>query len=50
MFVFEDLDGNIMQLNNEFELQLTIENWIEGEGEGNPTLMSVNQFSTIEVF
>ena len=47
--MFKDLEGNIMQLNGEFELQLTIENWIEGEGEGNPTLMSVNQSSMIEM-
>ena len=25
MFVFRDFEGNIMQLNGEFELQLTIE-------------------------
>ena len=50
MFVFKDLDGNIMQLNNEFKLESTIEDRVENEGEGNPTLMSVNQFSMIEVF
>ena len=38
-----------MQLNNEFKLLLTIEDWVEGEGERIPTLMSVNQFSMIEV-
>ena len=48
MFVFKDLDGNIMQLNNEFELLLTIEDWVEGEGD--QSLMSVNQFNMIEVF
>ena len=50
MLVFEDLDGNIMQLNNEFKLLLTIEDRVENEGKRIPTLMSVNQFSTIEVF
>ena len=50
MFVFKDLDGNIMQLNNEFKLESTIEDRVENEGEGNPNLMSVNQFSMIEVF
>ena len=49
MFVFRDMECNIMRLNGEFELQLTIENWIEGEGEGNPSLMSVYQSSVIEV-
>ena len=39
-----------MQLNGEFELRLTIENRIEGEGEGSLTLISTNQFSMIEVF
>ena len=49
MFVFEDLDGNIMQLNNEFKLLLTIEDRVENEGKRIPTLMSVNQFSMIEM-
>ena len=26
MFLFRDMEGNIMQLNGEFELQATIEN------------------------
>ena len=50
MFVFKDLEGNIMQLNNEFKLLLTIGDCVEDEGKRIPTLMSVNQFSTIEVF
>ena len=37
-----------MRLNGEFELQLTIEDRIEGEG--SLTLKSTNQFSMIEVF
>ena len=49
IFVFKDLDGNIMQLNNEFKLLLTIEDRVENEGKCNPSLMSVNQFSMIEM-
>ena len=49
MFVFEDLEGNIMQLNNEFKLLLTIGDCVEDEGKRIPTLMSVNQFSMIEM-
>ena len=41
--VFMDLDGNIKRLNNEFEIQLTIEDRVEGEGKGTPTLISANQ-------
>ena len=29
LFVFRDMDGNIMRLNGEFELQLTIEDVID---------------------
>ena len=32
MIIFKDLEGRIMHLNGEFELQLTIEDRIEGEG------------------
>ena len=45
-----DLDGNIKRLNNEFDIQLTIEDRVEGEGKGTPTLISANQLSIIEVF
>ena len=41
MFLFRDMEGNIMQLNGEFVHRLTIEKRIEGEGI--PTLMSANQ-------
>ena len=50
MFVFRDMEGNIKRLNGEFELQLTIEDRVEGEGEGAPTFISMNQLSRIEVF
>ena len=49
MFVFKDLDGNIMQLNNEFKLLLTIEDRVENEGKRIPSLMSANQLSMIEM-
>ena len=49
MFVFKDLEANIMRFNSEFELQLTIGDCVEDEGKRIPTLMSVNQFSMIEV-
>ena len=49
MFVFRDMEGMIMRLNGLFELLLTIENWIKGEGKCNPSLMSVYQSSVIEV-
>ena len=49
MFVFKDLDGNIMQMNNEFELLLTIEDCVEDEGKRIPSLISANQFSMIEM-
>ena len=48
MFLFKDMDGNMMNLNGEFELQLTIEDVIE-RGVVRP-LVSANQFSMIEVF
>ena len=50
MFMFMDLEASIMRLNGEFELQLTIEDRVEGNGEGVLTLMSNNQLSMIEVF
>ena len=50
MFLFRDMEDNIMRLNGEFELQLTTEDRVEGDGEGVPIIMSANQFSMIEVF
>ena len=38
-----------MQMNNEFKLLLTIEDCVEDEGKRIPSLMSVNQFSMIEM-
>ena len=49
IFAFMDLEGNIMRLNDEFELHLTIEDRVEGEGEGALILMSASQLSMIEV-
>ena len=48
MLVFKDLESNIKHLNDEFKLQLTIEDRVEGVSVS--TLMSTNQFSVIEVF
>ena len=50
LFVFKDLEASIMQLNGEFELQLTIEDRVEGDGEGVLILISTNQLSRIGVF
>ena len=47
MFVFRDMDGKMMRLNGEFELQLTIEDVME---EVPSSIVSANQFSMIEVF
>ena len=47
MFLYCNMDDNIMQLNDEFELELIIENRFEGEDV--PTFISANQFSMIEV-
>ena len=47
MFVLKDMDGNMMNLVGEFELQLTIEDVIEPM---NTSFTSTNQFSMIEVF
>ena len=47
MFLFCDMEGNIMRLNGEFELQLTI----EGVYNQVPSsILPMNQFSMIEVF
>ena len=48
MFAFNNLESNIKHLNDEFKLQLTIEDRVEGISVS--TLMSTNQFSVIEVF
>ena len=47
MFLFKDMDGNMMNLVGEFELQLTIEDVIEPL---HTPFTSTNQFSMIEVF
>ena len=47
MFVFKDMDGNIIHLNGEFELQLTIEDVCD---QLHTPVPSTNQFSMIEVF
>ena len=47
MFVFRDMDGKMMRLNGEFELQLTIDDVYD---EVPSSIVSANQFSMIEVF
>ena len=47
MFVFRDMDGKMMRLNGEFELQLTIEDVYD---EVPSSIPPMNQFSMIEVF
>ena len=47
MFVFKDMDDNIIHLNGEFELQLTIEDVCD---QMHTSVPSTNQFSMIEVF
>ena len=47
MFVFRDMDGNIMRLNGEFELQLTIEDVCD---QVPSSILPMNQFSMMEVF
>ena len=47
MFVFRDMEGNIMRLNGEFELQLTIEDVID---QVPSSILPMNQFSMMEVF
>ena len=46
IFLFRDMDGNIMRLNGEFELQLTIENVYD---QVSSSILPMNQFSMIEV-
>ena len=46
-FVFKVLEGNIVRLNGEFELQLTIEDMYD---EVPSSILPMNQFSMIEVF
>ena len=47
MFMFKDMDDNIIHLNGEFELQLTIEDVCNQMYTSVP---STNQFRMIEVF
>ena len=47
MYVLKDMDGNIIHLNGEFELQLTIEDVCDQLYTPVP---STNQFSMIEIF
>ena len=47
MFLFRDMDGNIMRLNGEFELQLTIEDVYD---QVPSSILPMNQFSMMEVF
>ena len=48
MFVFRDMEGKMIRLNGEFELQLRIEDVIDDHSES--TVSTANQFSMIEVF
>ena len=47
VFLFRDMEDNIMQLNGLFELQLTIEDMYD---EVPSSILPMNQFSMIEVF
>ena len=47
IFVFKDMNDNIIHLNGEFELQLTIEDVCD---QFHTSVPSTNQFSMIEVF
>ena len=47
MFVIKEMNGNIMRLNGEFELQLTIEDVCD---QLHTLVPSTNQFIMIEVF
>ena len=47
MFVIKEMNGNIMRLNGEFELQLTIEDVCD---QLRTLVPSTNQFIMIEVF
>ena len=46
MFVFKDLEGNIMRLNGESELQLTMD---DVNDQVPSSIPPINQFSMIEV-
>ena len=47
MFMFRDMDDNIIHLNDEFELQMTIEDVCD---QLHTLVPSTNQFSIIDVF
>ena len=47
LFLFKDMGDNVMNLNGEFELKLTIEDVVESI---HTSIDSTNQFSMIEVF
>ena len=47
MFVFRDMEGKMIRLNGEFDLQLTIDDVYD---EVPSSITSANQFSMIEVF
>ena len=47
MFLFRDMDGKSIDLNGEFELQLTIEDMYD---QVHSSIPPMNQFSMIEVF
>ena len=47
MFLLSDMEGKMIRLNGEFELQLTIEDVYE---QSENSITSTNQFSMIEVF
>ena len=47
MFVIKDMNGNVMHLNGNFELQLTIEDVCD---QLHTPVPSTNHFSMIEVF
>ena len=47
MFMFKDMDDNIIHLNDEFELQMTIEDVCD---QLHTPVPSTNQFSMIKVF
>ena len=47
LILFRDMENNIMRLNGEFELQLTIEDMYD---QMPSSILPMNQFSMIEVF
>ena len=47
LILFRDMEDNIMRLNGEFELQLTIEDVYD---QVPSSILPMNQFSMIEVF